>query len=131
MLTRIHVRGYKSLRDLEVELQPLTLLFGPNTAGKSNLLDAAQLLSRLATSPTLKEAFEPPYRGKPLESFTMDEGGLKALRRQERLKFSIEVDLHISDAVANAVDREIAAGASPYSAITGQRLYAKDACAIA
>lgn len=40
MLSRIHVRGYKSLCDLEVELKPLTLLFGPNTAGKSNLLDA-------------------------------------------------------------------------------------------
>lgn len=107
MLSRIHVRGYKSLCDLEVELKPLTLLFGPNAAGKSNLLDAMQLLSRLATSPTLKAAFEPPYRGKPLESFTMDEGGVKALRRRKRLAFSIEADLHISDAVAHAVDREI------------------------
>lgn len=107
MLSRIHVRGYKSLCDLEVELKPLTLLFGPNAAGKSNLLDAMQLLSRLATSPTLKAAFEPPYRGKPLESFTLDEGGVKALRRRKRLAFSIEADLHISDAVAHAVDREI------------------------
>ena len=107
MLTRIHVRGYKSLCDLELELKPLTLLFGPNAAGKSNLLDAVQLVSRLATSRTLKEAFAPPYRGKPLESFTMGEDGVKALREQQRLTFSIEADLHISDAVADAVEREV------------------------
>ena len=107
MLNRIRVRGYKSLRDLDVELKPLTLLFGPNAAGKSNLLDAVQLLSRLATSRTLKEAFNPPCRGKPLESFTMGAGGLKGLREQERLAFSIEADLHISEAIAKAIDREI------------------------
>ena len=107
MLTRLHVKGYKSLIDVEVALKPLTLLFGPNTAGKSNLLDAVQLLSRLATSRTLKEAFEPPCRGKPLESFTMGDGGVKGLRDQERLAFSIEADLHVSDAIAQAVDREI------------------------
>ena len=107
MLNRIRVRGYKSLRDLDVQLKPLTLLFGPNAAGKSNILDAVQLLSRLATSRTLKEAFDPPCRGKPLESFTMGPGGLKGLREQERLAFSIEADLHISDTVAKAIDREI------------------------
>ena len=107
MLTRLHVKGYKSLVDVEVALKPLTLLFGPNAAGKSNLLDAVQLLSRLATSRTLKEAFEPPCRGKPLESFTMGNGGVKGLRGQERLVFSIEADLDISDAIAKAVDREI------------------------
>ena len=107
MLNRIRVKGYKSLRDLDVELKPLTLLFGPNTAGKSNLLDAVQLLSRLATSRTLKEAFDPPCRGKPLESFTMGTDGLKGLREQKRLAFSIEADLHISEAIARAIDREI------------------------
>ena len=107
MLSRLHVKGYKSLRDVEVELKPLTVLFGPNAAGKSNLLDAVQLLARLATGRTLKEAFEPPYRGKPLESFSMGKDGIRGLLEQERLAFSIEADLHISDAVAKAVNREI------------------------
>ncbi len=55
MLRRIHIRGFKSLKDVEVTLSPLVVLVGPNAAGKSNLLDALQLLSKLGTSRTLKE----------------------------------------------------------------------------
>ena len=44
MLRRVHIKGYKSLADVEVRLEPLTVLFGPNAAGKSNFLDALQLL---------------------------------------------------------------------------------------
>ena len=107
MLKRVYIKGYKSLTEVEVHLSPLTLLFGPNAAGKSNFLDALQLLSKLSTSRTLKEAFDPPYRGKPLESFTIEEKGLKGMVQQERLVFSIEADLELSDAVIEAVNRQI------------------------
>ena len=107
MLRRVHIRGYKSLADVEVQLSPLVLLLGPNAAGKSNFLDALQLLSKLATNRTLKAAFDPPYRGKPLESFAMGAGGIKALVEREQLQFSIEVDLHLSDALVETVHREI------------------------
>ena len=107
MLKRVHVKGYKSLADVEVKLEPLTVLFGPNAAGKSNFLDALQLLSRIATSRTLKDAFDSPYRGKPLESFRIGNKGIKGLVEQERLEFSIEADLRLSDAVVDAVNRQI------------------------
>ena len=107
MLKRVHIRGYKSLEDVEVRLSQLVVLFGPNAAGKSNFLDALQLLSKLGTSRTLKEAFDPPYRGKPLESFTIGDTGIKGLLEQESLSFSIEADLSLSDAVINAVNRQI------------------------
>ena len=96
MLRRVHVKGYKSLVDVELSLEPLTLLMGANAAGKSNLLDALQLLAGLATGRTLKQAFDPPYRGKPLESFHIGEQGIRGLLAQERLTFSIEADLSIS-----------------------------------
>ena len=82
MLKRVHVKGYKSLADVEVTLETLTVLFGPNAAGKSNFLDALQLLTRLGTSRTLKDAFDPPYRGKPIESFRIGGGGIKGLVEQ-------------------------------------------------
>ncbi len=107
MLTRIHVQGYKSLENCSVRPRMLTTLFGANATGKSNFLDALQLLSRIAVGPTLKDAFEPPYRGKPLETFTLGRDGLRGLLTRDRLAFSIEADLHLSDAVVEAVERDI------------------------
>ncbi len=107
MLTRIQITGYKSLKNVEVTLSDLSVLFGPNAAGKSNFLDCLQLLSKLASSRTIKEAFEPPYRGKPLESFTFGEQGIKGALEKERLSFSIEVDVRLSDAVVEAVNRQV------------------------
>jgi predicted ATPase len=107
MLKRIVIKGYKSLLDLDVSLRPLSVLFGPNAAGKSNFLDALQLLSRMATSRTLKEAFEPPYRGKPLESFSFGTGGMSELIKRDSASFSIQADIELSPHVVDAVDRQI------------------------
>ncbi len=121
MLKRIHIRGYKSLADVEVLLSRLVVLFGPNAAGKSNLLDALQLLSKLGTSRTLKEAFDPPYRGKPLESFTIGQKGIKGLLKQERLSFSVEADLNLSDAVVETVNRQILEMRRPPGAVESKK----------
>lgn len=107
MLNRIKIEGYKSLRKVEVRLEPLSVLFGPNAAGKSNFLDALQLLSKIATSRTLKEAFDPPYRGKPLESFSFPPTGIKGLLDEESVAFCLEADFTLSDAVVYAVNKQI------------------------
>jgi predicted ATPase len=107
MLTRIQISGYKSLKEIEVNLSPLAILIGPNAAGKSNFLDALQLLSKLVTSKTLKDAFDPPYRGKPLESFTFTSKGISGLLKEDRLSFSIEADVKLSPSVVEAVNRQI------------------------
>ena len=107
MLKRIKIQGYKSLVDLELNLKPLSVLVGPNASGKSNFLDALQLLSRMSTCHTLEEAFEPPYRGHPLESFTFGDEGIKTLLEKERVSFSIEVDVQLSAAVIESVNQRI------------------------
>ncbi len=53
MLKTLRVRGFKSLDDVTLDFPRLTVLFGPNASGKSNILDAVQALSRFATSRTL------------------------------------------------------------------------------
>lgn len=108
MIRRVHIEGYKCLASLEVTLRPLTVLFGPNAAGKSNFLDALQLLSRAVNSRTLKEAFEPPYRGTPLESFTFGPKGIPGHLEKERLELALEVDLELSDSTVTGVERQIA-----------------------
>ena len=107
MLKRIKIQGYKSLVDLELDLKPLSVLVGPNASGKSNFLDALQLLSRIATCHTLEDAFKPPYRGHPLESFTFGGEGIKSLLEKERVSFSIEVDVQLSNAVIESVNQRI------------------------
>ena len=93
MLNRIHVQGFKSLRDATVELAPLVVLFGPNAAGKSNLLEALLLLSRLVGERTLSEAFAEGIRGYPLEAFTLADGGLEQLLHGPLPHLRLEVEM--------------------------------------
>jgi predicted ATPase len=48
MLKRIAIKGYKSIRDISLELRPLNVLIGANGAGKSNLLSFFGLLKSVA-----------------------------------------------------------------------------------
>jgi AAA15 family ATPase/GTPase len=107
MLKRVKIQGYKSLADVEVHLQPLNVLSGPNASEKSNFLDALQLLSRIATSRKLQDAFNPPYRGTQLESFAFGTDGIQSLRLQEKASFSIEIDLELSQPVKADVNQQI------------------------
>ena len=93
MLERLKVQDFKSLADLEVAFPRLTVLFGPNAAGKSNLLEAVQMLSRLGTSRTLADAFSGPIRGYPLEAFTLPPGGLPELLRLKDDRFTLEATI--------------------------------------
>ena len=82
MLERLTVRGFKSLREVTVEPgRHLTVLFGANAAGKSNLVEAMAALANLASTPTLHDSLEGPFpvRGQAFEAFTLPPGGLSAL----------------------------------------------------
>ena len=39
MIKRLQVKNYKSLKDLDLELNRTNILVGPNMSGKSNLID--------------------------------------------------------------------------------------------
>jgi predicted ATPase len=54
-LKRIHVAGWKSIKDQTIELTPLTVVIGANGAGKSNLLSLFRLLNVMfAATPGLR-----------------------------------------------------------------------------
>ncbi|HXF75259.1 MAG TPA: AAA family ATPase, partial [Methylomirabilota bacterium] len=95
MLRKLIVRGFKSLDRIGVEFPRMAVLFGPNAAGKSNLLDAIQALSRVGTSRTLSDALSEPIRGYPIEAFAFPEGGLAALLSQRSASFSLEAELDV------------------------------------
>ncbi|MDZ7261196.1 MAG: AAA family ATPase [candidate division KSB1 bacterium] len=47
MLRRIKIEGYKSFKNLDLTLQPVSVIMGPNAAGKSNFLDALYLFRNI------------------------------------------------------------------------------------
>ena len=106
MIKRIKVIGYKSLKDVEVQFQPLSIFIGPNAAGKSNLLDALSLISGIVTKKNLKEAFA-EQRGLPLESFYYGDEGFERLREKETVEASFEVDVELSPSVITRVEKLI------------------------
>ena len=84
MITRLEVDGFKSLREFAVDLEPLTVFIGPNSAGKSNILDALALLSRLSSMP-IEEAFR-QGRGRAIDQFTRRGG-----EAGSKIRFAVEL----------------------------------------
>ena len=93
MLKSLTVRGFKSVKDVTVEFPRMAVLFGPNAAGKSNLLDAIQALSRIGTQRTLADAIAQPIRGYPIEAFSFPGKGLAELLAAQSARFAIEAEL--------------------------------------
>jgi predicted ATPase len=54
MLTRLEVRGFKNLVDTQAEFGPFTCIAGANGIGKSNVFDAIEFLSHLASEPLVE-----------------------------------------------------------------------------
>ncbi|MGL4549735.1 MAG: AAA family ATPase [Gemmataceae bacterium] len=54
MLTRLRVRGFKNLHDVEIRFGPFTCVAGANGVGKSNLFDAIRFLHLLAQYPIME-----------------------------------------------------------------------------
>ena len=94
MLRKLRVRAFKSLADVTVEFPRLSVLFGPNSVGKSNLLEAIRALSRIGTQSSLADALqEDSIRGHPFEAFALPAGGIPELASTRTGCFSIEADV--------------------------------------
>ena len=109
MIKRVFIKGYKSFSDLDLPLSPLTVIVGANASGKSNLLDALGLLSRMATGPSIAAAYD-DHRGLPLESFTMPPGGIEELMTRETLRMSLGADVELSKRAVSKAEELIQSG---------------------
>jgi predicted ATPase len=67
MITRLRVKNFKALRDVEVQLTPIHVLIGPNDSGKTSILDALAALCR-SVDHDLAEAFSGSWKGRELVS---------------------------------------------------------------
>lgn len=111
MITHLVVEGYKSLKRVELRgLKKLVLLYGPNASGKSNLLDALDLLGHLAREDTLAAAFQ-KHRGnrlgRPLPVRWFFYGADETNGAPRRMAFTVDLDLHLP--IRNALNEELKA----------------------
>ncbi len=51
MLSKIKIGNFKSIKDLELKLAPLTILVGPNSSGKSTVLESIAILAQTPKLP--------------------------------------------------------------------------------
>lgn len=47
MITRIDITGYKSIKSLRLDLQPINILLGGNGVGKSNFISLFSLIRNI------------------------------------------------------------------------------------
>ena len=47
MLQRVIIKGFKSIKTMDIELRPLNILIGANGAGKSNLISFFKMLNEM------------------------------------------------------------------------------------
>lgn len=130
MIRRLRIQGYKSLYDVELKTPTkLVLLYGTNASGKSNLLDALDLLGYLAREDTLTAAFQ-KHRGNrlgralPVRWFFY--GSEEAPDRRQQISFSLDIDLH--DPIREGLNSELKAREEsqslqrPYTRVTRSSL---------
>lgn len=105
MITRIAVSNFRSLRKVELDLAPLTVLIGPNGSGKSNLIDVLRLVDSFA------------WKGSELGEQVDARGGWTELTWGGRSDSALEVGVEFerecaySVAIRAPVDGETAADA--------------------
>lgn len=116
MLESLHVQGFKSLGDVTLPCPQLTVLFGPNAAGKSNLLESIEALSRIGTLRTIPDALAHPIRGHPIEAFAFPSEGLPGLLSMERTSFTLGARIRVhSDAYDYRIEVAIDPGSGSLS----------------
>jgi energy-coupling factor transporter ATP-binding protein EcfA2 len=68
VITRLEIENFKAIKKLAIDLDPLTVLVGPNDAGKSTILQALDLLSRSLERPVYRPGEPSVFDGDPTES---------------------------------------------------------------
>ena len=57
MISRIAIKNFRSLKDVELRPGPLTVLIGPNGSGKSNILDALRFMKGVYSDPAQADGY--------------------------------------------------------------------------
>lgn len=117
-ITELRLTAFKSYRDVVVPLEPLTLFIGRNGSGKSNALDALEVLSRLARGDEVRDALEGNRRDAgPVR------GGLEGCAPHGQDTFEIGVTLETE--VSSRVTLDVTVQVRPQVQVVKETLWAQ------
>jgi predicted ATPase len=91
VLTSISAENWKSIDSALLNIDPLTVVIGTNSSGKSNLLDALSFLNRVSAGVMLTAALQGDSAMSALR------GGVEWAARKPGHKFSVGVTFRVSD----------------------------------
>lgn len=111
-ITRVRFAGLRTAASVELELEGLTVLIGPNAVGKSSLLEGIELLRRVTTDDDF------------VRTLHEDHGGPPALLAHGERELKLGVDLTAED---RSLSYGISLGLEGGFAITHESLHERDA----
>jgi len=84
LIKRMYIKNFRSLEDVDIQLEPITIFVGPNGAGKSNVLDALRFIRDIFTV--------------GLDQAISSRGGIAAIRRwsESGRAFNVAFELEVS-----------------------------------
>lgn len=92
MLKSVHIQHYKSLADVHIKINPITLLVGQNGSGKSNIIDALRFVKDAVTY--------------GLDHAISDRGGIEVLRQYAPTRpYNIFFNLEFSITGAGGIEK--------------------------
>ena len=92
MISQIRFKEFKSFADTNLPVEPITIIIGANASGKSNAIDALQILSGIATNRELADILD-GIRGKE----TGVRGGSSGAPRYEGKSFELGCTVNCGD----------------------------------
>ena len=104
MIKSMHIENFKCFKDFDIDLDPFTVLIGPNDSGKTAFLQALRLLSAVAEHFNFGKSDLSDFREFPL--------GVEAVWRNDR---SLDVGFRVWG------PRDIGSDGQQYVVVTGRR----------
>jgi len=116
-ITSLHLKPFKSYIDAKLPLEALTIIIGRNASGKSNALDALEVLSRLARGFEVRDVLDGRVDGMgPVRGGSV--GAPPAGSEDHKFEIEIEID----DEELGELRYLVAIGVEPQPRIVEERL---------
>ena len=101
MITQLKLRNFKSIQGDEVIFKPLTIFTGPNSSGKSNLIESMAILSQIAKlSSTGRITFQQTLENEKAEYFKYPVPSIEYVVYKGETEREVTIELHLSSNIS-------------------------------